>query len=407
MSSRMRSTIRATNITKVDVPGGTSVVQTPFGLTGTSEFIDEHVFPNFGRRIANGEILMGYLNRVISRYYESSNTCTVGPHPSWGTRTVTGDIGGFISNVGDPTTGQTQFISYMRDGSLIKAHAKAKESNLLLGEAVATLGQTVSMLKSPFGAARGLIGKISGLAKQKTKRLGPQRAMAESWLEYRYGWRPILGDIRTIKDQVQTQMLSNNGGRKVARSMLKEDRYFEGPAVASGNPGLGTLTIGAHTVSLRVRASSGVIYELLVDSARGRLSRAAGMRVSDIPSTMWELMPWSFVVDWFVGVGDWIRAIAPDPTFRLLGNWVTVVQIRNDSHRDCKWSVTIGSYPVTTYKGSFNAGIHEEVTVTRSVNQNISFIPPPKVNTLSLDNILDGLALASGEVSQLLRTIRH
>lgn len=395
----------ATSVTRVDVPGNTLSIGTPYGWSGSRSSITEHIFDRYAIRKAAGEVLIGDELMLKEERLVSSQTIVIGPHPSWGTRTVTGDHAGFIVNGNGPHDTYSLLTQSMSGSSLVKAYAKMKDSELLLGEGIATLGQTVSMLRRPFSGALDLLAKIAWKQGKLEKSHSVANAAGKAWLEYRYGWRPLIGDTKVIVREVNRQLGTPFGGRRVARGGVSHSYYYETPATIT-HPYISGCTVGAATFKGTVRMTSGVIYDLLIDSAGGHMAKVAGARLSDVPATAWELIPYSFVVDWFVGVGDWIRAITPDPTVRVLGSWTTEVCNATNSHRDCKWEWRIDTSPATTYKGSFSPAPHVYVKVKRTANPSLPTWPVRKVSTLSLKNQVDAMALLCGKVTSLFKRRR-
>jgi len=51
-----------------------------------------------------------------------------------------------------------------------------------------------------------------------------------------------------------------------------------------------------------------------------------GFSWESIPITAWELIPFSFVVDWFVNFGDYIQALTPKLGIKGLSSWTTVIK---------------------------------------------------------------------------------
>jgi len=49
-----------------------------------------------------------------------------------------------------------------------------------------------------------------------------------------------------------------------------------------------------------------------------------GFRWADLPSTAWELIPFSFVADWFLSIGNFIGAISPKSGVRYLNEYESV-----------------------------------------------------------------------------------
>jgi hypothetical protein len=67
-----------------------------------------------------------------------------------------------------------------------------------------------------------------------------------------------------------------------------------------------------HDVSVR----TGILYEL-------DHRDVFGLSFKEIPITAWELVPYSFVIDWFVNAGDYIQAVTPKLGVKVLGSWST------------------------------------------------------------------------------------
>ena len=93
----------------------------------------------------------------------------------------------------------------------------------------------------------------------------------------------------------------------------------------------------------------------------------------DLPSIIWERIPYSFVVDWWIGVGAYLNALH-------------VTRAVNGQTQFCRTSVykqTIGPissgsvYKITTTNGGFSSTVHMTRTVSGSL-----VVPPPTVRPL-------------------------
>ena len=60
-----------------------------------------------------------------------------------------------------------------------------------------------------------------------------------------------------------------------------------------------------------------------VDTNMGHSELQAELGLYDFAGTMWELAPYSFVVDWFVNINGLLYSICPSPVFKPLGSWLT------------------------------------------------------------------------------------
>jgi hypothetical protein len=80
-----------------------------------------------------------------------------------------------------------------------------------------------------------------------------------------------------------------------------------------------------------------------------------GVGFKDLLTLPWELVPFSFVFDWFVNVGDRLRAAVPTSGFKELGSCTTVTRV--DSVRGTAQTATPNAgYTIISYpSGSFDA----------------------------------------------------
>lgn len=121
-------------------------------------------------------------------------------------------------------------------------------------------------------------------------------AAANGWLELTYGWKPLISSAYDIARSVSNG-LTNTEGQITARASHTH-------CISQGfDDDLGSMFVrstGTMTVISRV----GVVLHAQVISPVKRKLQAMGLL--NPASVAWELVPYSFVVDWFIPVGDWI-----------------------------------------------------------------------------------------------------
>lgn len=154
--------------------------------------------------------------------------------------------------------------------------------------------------------------------------------LVNAWLEVRYAWRPLYGDIQSF---IKT----------VNRPRKKFPLYKE----RTGR----SLTYSEHTKNVLTEYGS---YDLYVDlnvnvSARGNVyskHAPAAFRVMPL-TTAWELIPLSFIVDWFFSVGDALT--------RLEG-YVEFPDLMSSGgyYLDYNIDVRATNYQLSTVSGPFN-----------------------------------------------------
>jgi hypothetical protein len=181
------------------------------------------------------------------------------------------------------------------------------------------LRESFRMIRRP---AQGLLRGLNryALAQRKIIKVHPKwqryerktalaNALTDSWLEHSYGWAPLINDVKSIAKTI-ARLYDTLGSRKTARG------YGEFEQVLGSSTSLqnyGGVFYGQET-TLRKHKTI-VIYKAWVDPNLGsppaslqRLRDLAGFNLSEFVPTVWELIPYSFVVDYFSNVGQVLSA---------------------------------------------------------------------------------------------------
>lgn len=250
------------------------------------------------------------------------------------------------------------------------------DGGTFLGE----LSETIGMLRNPISGIRRFL--------RKKKFRDPRRlvnASADTLMEFRYGIRPLLKDFETV-----VKMFNKS-------AFHDEVKVHSSKGVAKPSPlswtGSGVRTVGDVLFPFIDRGTRQDIYTSKV-FYRKRLGFSAechryGLSLQNIPSVGWELTPLSFVVDWFVQVGPWIRAMTPNPSVTILGNCTS-----RKTSEQCSRVVTDNCY-LSSYKGNrttHRAGFQYDA-LNRVVNSALPALPVRTVDSLEFLKKVDSIAL--------------
>lgn len=134
--------------------------------------------------------------------------------------------------------------------------------------------------------------------KGQTKKSRPEN-LANLWLEFQYGWKPLLSDIygacETIADTYYRAKPSTISGTS------KADHAPKDKVITGGS--YGSL---AYNEVLKVKrdAVSKVVFQVREDDDAIRTLSKHGL--TNPALLAWELLPYSFVVDWILPVGKYL-----------------------------------------------------------------------------------------------------
>jgi len=190
-------------------------------------------------------------------------------------------------------------------------------SQTLLPVSIAEMAETVRMIKNPFGLLKKDWRKIAGHSTPASL----AKEGANLWLEYQYGWKAFYGDLKSVaktgKELLNTPPTGSGGlssrlgaSRHGSTSMGSwgyssgsgsnyfPPDYSAGPYSNAGDGGARCRQIGAGvTASVGCYQVNNLAQRL---SKTQRTLRAWGLDAGSMLDVMWELTPFSFVVDWFV-----------------------------------------------------------------------------------------------------------
>jgi hypothetical protein len=302
------------------------------------------VTPDFRRRIASGEVINNPM--VKEESVRTFNPKTMGEahyvsKPSHryeflGLPGCFSDGPGYLSPVQHCATNILQLEARLKTLVGTKAQSRIADPDFQGLVFLAELRETLGFLRNPLGALRKSVARARRnkrkLERQRKRarnpnsdywrnRLGEYHAkqtltvaefLSTNWLSYRYGMMPLVYDVQDAAKAVA--YLGVNPKRHTARARETHNQTTTGIDMVSAFRFNVSREIETET-TITVRA--GVLYELDVRNS-------FGLGLSEIPIAAWEVVPYSFVSDWFVNFGDFLRAITPKGGVNVLAEWTTV-----------------------------------------------------------------------------------
>jgi len=225
---------------------------------------------------------------------------------------------------------QATLVDREIDAALQRAAAKVMSPDADVGMMLAEIGQTLGMLTNPCRAlykemrnfwkspAYGVSLKYR-IMSRNAKNLS--RYFADKWLEYRYGIMPFISDVEAIRQMANGKFLKEANQlyrRKVMNVPIDTGTQSQTYAAAS----FFYMYAKTFYYTSNVRTVTSKVYYRPMLTAYN-----LGLNSNDLLNLSWELIPFSFVVDWFVNVGDWLRIISPRDDVYLVGNTTGIKEV--------------------------------------------------------------------------------
>lgn len=211
----------------------------------------------------------------------------------------------------------------------LKDKKNAFQGMTFLGE----LAETVHMLRKPLsGVRKGLGDYLDTVKKRARKSSVPSmnKMIADTWLEKSYGWAPMLADIGNAGEALSRQLDRYESLYQRFSVLVETDRWD--PTWTTYNSSAPYLNLDGWFTYWEVRHGrrSSVKYYGQVYTAAMNTKKALrenwGFTLNDFVPTMWELIPYSFLVDYFSNVGDILNAASTytgDVAWIAIGEKVT------------------------------------------------------------------------------------
>lgn len=249
----------------------------------------------------------------------------------WHTNSVNGHVLSYYT--GFPAwTGFTSNAESQARAKLFKAvrDAETKLQGLVfLGE----LRETLRMLRRPLEGLQDLIQDYLTRAqalkrgKKPSQRRRYDQNLSKLWLEYAFGWTPLLADVEAARNAYNALFRKE---RQVKFSVGGKDFYRRAPnaygttCIMDGWPSYIRLDTGDVIHQTEIIRYRGVVRATATTTAQDRLARF-GFSVKEFLPTAWELLPWSFLLDYFANIGDILEASVTD-TSKVI--WVSKSRVR-------------------------------------------------------------------------------
>jgi hypothetical protein len=187
------------------------------------------------------------------------------------------------------------------------------------------LGGTLQLLKNPFATGLALASQLQrnvGKAARLQRRDAVYKEMSNLTAQFMYGVLPLAKEVSDILLTLQDPMLAKRlkGERQTFRAAGEQvdAMYWNQPGSMSG----GSITwtdYFQYTRTVNVRC--GLLYEFKEDFTTANM---LGFSADQVAAAAFQLYPLSFVLNWFVDVENFLRAMTPTAKAKELTAWTSL-----------------------------------------------------------------------------------
>jgi hypothetical protein len=203
-------------------------------------------------------------------------------------------------------------------GNLAQDFAQFGQTTRLIANTATRIAGSISALK------RGNFSKaIRFLTEGKPRRghvprrtLDHQKTLASNWLELQYGWKPLLQDIEGAMRSTAKLMVADTSVKEVRGSAQRLVVVSDRPKRTAGEYApivCDREVLTQYAVKLKMR------YK--VDDHLKAFAAQTGF--TNPINLGWEILPYSFVVDWFLPIGPYLSALSAWDGLAFMGGTKT------------------------------------------------------------------------------------
>jgi len=191
-------------------------------------------------------------------------------------------------------------------GNLAQDFAQISQLTTLIGGTTKKLVSSINHLrKLNFPAAISAL--TAGRTRQRNSiRIGKpsvKKDLAENWLELQYGWKPLLMDINGVLNSLSTFQGGEPTVRRVTASSSASSSSSSSLNLSESNVGP-----SRGIANTRTKTQCKIQISFMLDSPLKSFLAQTGF--TNPLNLAWEVLPFSFVVDWFLPIGPYLSALS-------------------------------------------------------------------------------------------------
>lgn len=230
-------------------------------------------------------------------------------------------------------------VAYNRALSSYLKKARAQQVAFSAPTFLGELRQTLDMIRRPAqglaNLAKSYLDDVKRLKKRRPKDW--KKNLSSTWLEQAFGWQPLMADIKNAVNAYR-QSLDNKEQTPVSSYGVHEsDQPLKclrnENIIAYAGSGAPNLWRDRKAFDRAVVVFRGMVRRN-VSGVPWQSPALFGFSPLEFLPTAWELMPWSFLIDYFTNIGDIVETAVFNQSDLIWTNISTIVfQITEDQVR--------------------------------------------------------------------------
>jgi len=196
--------------------------------------------------------------------------------------------------------------------SKIRSARHQLQGGVILGEIDKTARLLVGTARNLKQGVFNYLGQAVGIRRGKGTGASKQKALANTYLEHVFGWQPLIHDMKDAASALGRLCHESDRARFTAvGSSTSVTASTAGEIINSVLKANRTHIDQTETVVIYKGFLRTVPYEAGSPPLE-RIVQMSGFDLGSFIPSMWELVPYSFLVDYFTNIGDCLYALSTD-----------------------------------------------------------------------------------------------
>lgn len=209
--------------------------------------------------------------------------------------------------------------------NLAQAFAERAQAGTMIANNVTKLATVALALKrGDYLKALRELGLHRTRRGYQIRRMRAAKSFAQRWLELQYGWKPLLSDMYGVLAELGETESSNPLFITVRGTASEQWQEIRIPV-----DNVGTVPC---TITATKRRGCKVVLTYVPQN--DLLKTVSSIGLTNPLMLQWELLPFSFVVDWCLPIGDIFNIADADLGFSFLGGSITQRSVINTVYGD-------------------------------------------------------------------------
>lgn len=173
------------------------------------------------------------------------------------------------------------------------------------------LTETLRMIRNPARSLRRGLDTYVQSATKRTRRVKSKpalnRIVGDLWLEHAFGWAPFISDVKSAGAALNQRLERYSSSYAKVSGEGKEENDYQDYSLPQIQTYLNRWRWAVHgktTVSVRYKSE---IRSVCPNPVQADM-QLFGVSWTEVVPTAWELVPWSFLVDYFSNIGKILDA---------------------------------------------------------------------------------------------------